>query len=137
LCKTALAGTLRLGRATSALGLRKGDADTHGHGCCEGGREWRDNGAMPSLPPAQWWTMRPAANLKPATYRCPICGHRLLALSEHMLIVPEGDTRRRRHAHTECVLGARSRGQLVLKDEWLRTQPRGPSLWQRLRRKHA
>jgi len=52
-----------------------------------------------------------------------------------MLIAPEGDTRRRRHAHTECVLKARSRGQIVLRDEWLRTQPRAPSLWRRLLRR--
>jgi hypothetical protein len=52
-----------------------------------------------------------------------------------MLIAPEGDTRRRRHAHTECVLAARSRGQLVLRDEWLRTQPRTPSLLRRLLRR--
>jgi len=51
-----------------------------------------------------------------------------------MLIAPEGDTRRRRHAHTECVLQARARGQLVLRDEWLRAQPRRPSVWRRLRR---
>jgi hypothetical protein len=49
-----------------------------------------------------------------------------------MLIAPEGDTRRRRHAHTRCVLQARSRGEIVLRDEWQRTQPRGPSLWRRL-----
>jgi len=49
-----------------------------------------------------------------------------------MLIAPEGDTRRRRHAHTQCVLAARARGQLVLKDEWQRTQPRRPALWRRL-----
>jgi hypothetical protein len=52
-----------------------------------------------------------------------------------MLIAPEGDTRRRRHAHTECVLAARARGQLVLHDEWLRTQPHPPSLWRRLLRR--
>jgi hypothetical protein len=52
-----------------------------------------------------------------------------------MLIAPEGDTRRRRHAHTECVLAARARGQLVLRDEWLRTQPHAPSLWNRLLRR--
>jgi hypothetical protein len=52
-----------------------------------------------------------------------------------MLIAPEGDTRRRRHAHTECVLSARSAGRLPLKDEWLRTQPRRPSLWRRLLRR--
>ncbi len=54
------------------------------------------------------------------------------ALSEHMLIAPEGDSRRRRHAHTECVLAARSAGRLPLREEWLRTQPRRPSLWRRL-----
>jgi hypothetical protein len=52
-----------------------------------------------------------------------------------MLIAPEGDTRRRRHAHTQCVLQARSRGQLALRDEWLRTQPRPPALWRRLLRR--
>jgi hypothetical protein len=52
-----------------------------------------------------------------------------------MLIAPEGDTRRRRHAHTDCVMTARGRGQLVLKDEWQRSQPRGPSLWARLTRR--
>jgi hypothetical protein len=52
-----------------------------------------------------------------------------------MLIAPEGDTRRRRHAHSECVLDARARGELVLREEWLQTQPRGPSLWQRLTRR--
>jgi hypothetical protein len=84
------------------------------------------------LPPARWWTARRASSRKPATYRCPICGHRLPALIEHMLIAPEGDSRRRRHAHTECVLAARTRGELVLRDEWLRTQPRPPSPWRRL-----
>ena len=57
------------------------------------------------------------------------------ALSEHMLIAPEGDTRRRRHAHTQCVLAARSQGRLLLKDEWLRAQPPGPSLWRRVLRR--
>ena len=49
-----------------------------------------------------------------------------------MLICPEGDSRRRRHAHTACVLAARSRGELLLREEWQRTQPKGPSLWRRL-----
>ncbi|MDE3069900.1 MAG: hypothetical protein KGJ43_04145 [Acidobacteriota bacterium] len=81
---------------------------------------------------ARWWTVRTAANRKPATYRCPLCGGHLPALSEHMLIAPEGDTRRRRHAHTECVLAARRRGELVLRDEWLATQPRRAPWWRRL-----
>ncbi|HEY4997248.1 MAG TPA: hypothetical protein VII03_04570 [Solirubrobacteraceae bacterium] len=52
-----------------------------------------------------------------------------------MLIAPEGDTRRRRHAHSACVMRARARGELVLRDEWLRSQPRPPSLWRRLMRR--
>jgi hypothetical protein len=87
-----------------------------------------------SLPRAAWWTARRAANRKPATYRCPICGHQLAALSEHMLIAPEGDTRRRRHAHTDCVLAARRRGELPFHDEWRRRQSSSPSWWQRLLR---
>ena len=90
---------------------------------------------MPRLPSSPWWSVRRAANRKPATYRCPLCGRHLPALSEHMLIAPEGDSRRRRHAHTSCVMAARARGQLVLRDEWLRSQPRAPSLWRRLLRR--
>jgi hypothetical protein len=52
-----------------------------------------------------------------------------------MLIAPEGDTRRRRHAHTKCVLAARSRGQLLLREDWLRAQPRRASPWRRLLRR--
>lgn len=73
--------------------------------------------------------MRPAQNLKPATYRCPLCGGHLPALSEHVLIWPEGDKSRRRHAHTECVLRAREAGGLPTEGEWRATQPRErPSL---------
>lgn len=87
---------------------------------------------MAKLPKARWWTVRAAHNNKPATYRCPLCGGLLPALSEHMLIFPEQDKQRRRHAHTRCVLQAREQGRLPLRDEWLRTQPRPPSLWRRL-----
>jgi hypothetical protein len=79
----------------------------------------------------RWWSIRRAQNRKPATYRCPLCGRHLPALSEHMLIVPEGDASRRRHAHTDCVLAARKAGRLPTRDEWLKTQPRPPSLWRR------
>ncbi len=72
----------------------------------------------------RWWTMRRAQNRKPATYRCPLCGNHLPSLSEHMLIAPEGDTSRRRHAHTQCVINARKAGRLPTRDEWLKTQPR-------------
>jgi hypothetical protein len=80
----------------------------------------------------RWWSIRRAQNSKPATYRCPLCGRHLPALTEHMLIVPEGDSSRRRHAHTQCVLTARKAGRLPTRDEWLKTQPRPPSPWQRV-----
>ncbi|MBV9195466.1 MAG: hypothetical protein JO168_15075 [Solirubrobacterales bacterium] len=83
----------------------------------------------------RWWQARRAQNLKPATYRCPLCGRPLPALSEHMLLLPEGDASRRRHAHTDCVLAARRAGRLPTRDEWLATQPRPPSVWRRLLRR--
>src|SRR3954469_6497150 len=66
---------------------------------------------------APWYAIRPAANRKPATYRCPFCGGHLPALSEHMLVLPEGDSSRRRHAHSDCVKKARAEGRLPLRDE--------------------
>lgn len=90
---------------------------------------------MPKLDKAQWWAVRRAQNSKAATYRCPICGYQLHATSEHMLIAPEGNAERRRHAHTECVAAARRQGRLPLREDWLATQPRPPSLWQRLFRR--
>jgi hypothetical protein len=89
-------------------------------------------GHMAERPQARWWSVRRAQNLKPATYRCPLCGRHLPALSEHMLMFPEGDHRRRRHAHTDCVVAARTAGKLPSREEWLKTQPRPPSVWSRL-----
>jgi hypothetical protein len=83
----------------------------------------------------RWWVARRASNRKPATYKCPLCGRLLPALSEHMLIVPEGDSSRRRHAHTECVIAARRAGRLPTREEWRRTQPRPPSILTRLLRR--
>jgi hypothetical protein len=80
----------------------------------------------------RWWTVRGAQNLKPATYRCPFCHQFLPALSEHVLVMPEGDAGRRRHAHTACALTERNAGRLPSRDEWLRTQPRRPGLLRRL-----
>jgi hypothetical protein len=85
-------------------------------------------------PPARWWELRRAQNRKPVTYRCPLCGAQLPSLMEHVLMVPEGDVGRRRHAHTECVLAARREGRLPTRSEWQRSQssqrsqpsPRGP-----------
>ena len=74
---------------------------------------------------ARWWELRRATNRKPATYTCPLCGKRLLAMTEHALIVPEGDASKRRHAHTKCVAAARARGALPTQSEYKRAQ-RGP-----------
>jgi hypothetical protein len=62
------------------------------------------------LEPAEWYAIRPARSLRPATYTCPLCGYRLHAMSDHVLIAPEGDVNRRRHAHVECVQAARLPG---------------------------
>ncbi|HEY5142094.1 MAG TPA: hypothetical protein VII98_01215 [Solirubrobacteraceae bacterium] len=81
---------------------------------------------------ARWWEVRPAQNRKPVTYRCPLCGRHLAALSEHVLLLPEGRPAGRRHAHTECALRARRAGRLPTRDEWRATQPRSPSALRRL-----
>jgi hypothetical protein len=90
---------------------------------------------MAKLEQAPWWSVRPAQNRKPATYRCPLCGYRLHAMTPHSLIAPEGDTTRRRHAHAECVQQAVKTGRLVTYDAWKREQPRGPSLLDRVLRR--
>jgi hypothetical protein len=77
---------------------------------------------------ARWYAVRRARNLKPTTYRCPLCGELLPALSDHLLVYPEGDTERRRHAHTKCVMSARHAGRLPLRED---VEPKRPSLWQR------
>jgi hypothetical protein len=91
---------------------------------------------MSKAPEPRWWVVRRAQNRKPSTYRCPLCGNHLPALSEHMLLVPEGDSARRRHAHTACVMRARKAGRLPTREEWQRTQPRparAPGPWARVR----
>ena len=77
-----------------------------------------------TLEPAEWYSIRPVRSMKPATYRCPLCGYRLHAMSPHVLIAPEGDTSRRRHAHAECVQAAHAQGRLPSYDDWRKTQPR-------------
>src|SRR5947209_14217175 len=89
--------------------------------------------AARQLPEARWWSLRRAQNRKPATYTCPLCGKYLPALSEHILIAPEGDSSRRRHAHSACVLRARRQGRLPTREEWLKAQPRPPGVLTRLR----
>lgn len=84
---------------------------------------------MPKLEPARWWAVRRAHSRKPATYRCPFCGRQLHAMSEHVLIAPEGDGSRRRHAHAECV----RRAGLPSYDDWRKTQPKPRRWWRRTR----
>jgi hypothetical protein len=81
---------------------------------------------------ARWYAVRPAANRKPSTYRCPLCGQLLPALSAHLLVVPEGQAPRRRHAHTECVVRARKSGRLPLRED---VDPARPGLLARLLRR--
>jgi hypothetical protein len=65
----------------------------------------------------RYWTMRRAHSNRPATYRCPFCGQLLHAMSEHVVIAPEGDVDRRRHAHLECVQRERAAGRFALYDD--------------------
>jgi hypothetical protein len=83
----------------------------------------------------RWWSMRRAQNMKPSTYRCPFCRKHLASMTDHVLIAPEDDRSKRRHAHWECVQKARAEGKLPTQSEW-RESERGPrpSLGERLRR---
>ncbi len=87
---------------------------------------------MARLEKARWYEVRFAQNRKPSNYRCPLCGLQLHAMTPHMLISPEGDTGRRRHAHRECVDAAREQGRLPSRSDWQSTQPRTPSRLRRL-----
>jgi hypothetical protein len=79
---------------------------------------------------ARWYAVRRAVSAKPASYRCPLCGKRFPAMLEHLLVVPEGDASRRRHAHAECVRRARAAGRLRLREE---VEPPRPGRLARLR----
>src|SRR3954471_16829616 len=83
--------------------------------------------ASPSGDPSKprYWTMRRAHSTRPATYRCPFCGELLHAMSEHVVIAPEGNVERRRHAHTECVGAERAAGRFRLYDD-VRSAEAGP-----------
>jgi hypothetical protein len=82
---------------------------------------------VPEFADARWYAVRRAVNAKPTSYRCPLCGERFPALMEHLLVVPEGDPSRRRHAHAECVRAARAAGRLPLREEV--EPPRRWRLW--------
>jgi hypothetical protein len=67
----------------------------------------------------QWWEVRRrVSSNRPATYRCPFCNRLLHAMSDHVLIAPEGDSSRRRHAHLQCVSRAREAGRLLTYEDW-------------------
>lgn len=51
----------------------------------------------------RWWVMRRAQSFKPVSYTCPPCSLQLHAMTDHVLLTPEGDSERRRHAHAACV----------------------------------
>ena len=68
-----------------------------------------------------------------ATYLCPFCDELLPSMIEHVLVLPEGDTQRRRHAHSECAMAERQAGRLPFRDEWLATQPPKPGFSKRFR----
>ena len=73
----------------------------------------------------EWWEVRRrVSSSRPATYRGPFCNRLLHAMSDHVLIAPEGDSNRRRHAHVECVARAREAGRFLTYDDW-RTAQRG------------
>jgi hypothetical protein len=90
------------------------------------------SGDRPAFREARWYAVRPASSTKPATYRCPLCGGHLPALTQHLLVLPDGDASRRRHAHTDCVMRARRAGRLPLREE---VEPRAPGLLARLLRR--
>ena len=82
----------------------------------------------------RWWDVSRAKNLEPKHYICPLCDQQLQATSEHMLLVPEGDPSRRRHAHAVCVARARRAGRLPTRDEWRKNRPSSPGALNRRRR---
>jgi len=79
--------------------------------------------SKPSKP--RYWTLRRARSRRPATYRCPFCGGLLHAMSEHVVIAPEGDVDKRRHAHLECVQRERAAGRFPLYDDVKSGERRG------------
>jgi hypothetical protein len=73
---------------------------------------------VPEWDDARWWAVRRVRSDRPASYRCPFCGELLHAMSDHVLIAPEADGNRRRHAHAACVLAEREAGRLPTRVEW-------------------
>jgi hypothetical protein len=86
--------------------------------------------------PVRWWEIRHAQGQQAKTYTCPLCHGRFLAMVPHVLLSPEGDRDRRRHAHATCVSRRRAAGTLLTKSEWQRSQrppgAEGRPWWRRL-----
>src|SRR5688500_12581771 len=61
---------------------------------------------------ASWWAVRRAQSERPATYRCSFCDELLHAMNEHLVIAPEGNADRRRHAHTPSACSRHGRPEL-------------------------
>ena len=77
--------------------------------------------------------MRRAQNPKPSTYRCPFCDQRLHAMSEHVVIAPEGDrSAPAPRAHRVRRGRAPASGELPTYDDWRAAQPKEPGLLARL-----
>jgi hypothetical protein len=55
-------------------------------------------------------------------------------MSDHVVVAPEGNVERRRHAHAECVAAAHERGAFTTYEEWRRMQPSRSLLDRLLRR---
>jgi hypothetical protein len=81
---------------------------------------------------AEWWDVRMARNPSGAIYTCPLCDGPVHSATEHMLVTPEGNSERRRHAHMDCVREAISTDRLTV-----RTQPEDqrPKWFRRARRR--
>jgi hypothetical protein len=81
---------------------------------------------------ARWYVVRPARSNRPRTYRCPLCGGHLPAMTPHSLLLPEDRPEGRRHAHTQCALAARRDGRLPLRED---VEPPRPGPLARLRKR--
>lgn len=86
----------------------------------------------------RWWDIRPAQGRQAKTYTCPICHGMFLAMVPNVLLFPEGDRERRRHAHVDCVARQRRAGTLLTREEWQRALraagSAGRPWWRRLLR---
>ncbi len=74
-----------------------------------------------------------ARNPSGSIYTCPLCDGPIHAATEHMLITPEGNPNRRRHAHIECVREAIGAGLLPGRSDESGPRKRWFGRWRRSR----